>query len=353
MTANPSASSQFGMPTAEDPMELVSDLDRRPAIDEDNDIDLDLTGEQPNGDDDDYMIEDATSVPDQQVYRENLLQAGNDDEMVDEVDTTPEDEDSMPINDEDLDDAAVSVQEYNTESVAEVYHTDISRQDPSSFEHDARREEPAESGLTYDQNVVAEQDDLSKHGVPVLETLSESNTPKADLETNAIDQAETDTIHEGGDSLETVAAERNVPNSSTDSALPGVTEPNMGGALQPDEDPRSHTSLDHVDASQNDQSTRLDSPQPVPSRVHPVVVVYQNNEISLFPPAEQNLESSQTFFLQDEKLAGQSISKLLEACRIVLDESIGEEDELEIRIEELGLFISEVRHPARSRSLLA
>ena len=352
MTADLSASSQFGMSTAEDPMELVSDMDRRPAIDEDNDIDLDLTGEQPNGDDDDYMIEDATSVPDQQVYRENLLQAGNDDEMVDEVDNTPEDEDSMPINDEDLDDAAVSVQEFNTDPVAEVYHTDIPQQDPGSFEHDARREEPAESGLTYDQHVVAEQDDLSKHGVPVIETLSESNTPKPDSETNAIDQAETDTIHEGGDSLETVAAGSNVPNNSGDSALPGVTEPNMG-ALQPDEDPGIHTSPDRVDASRNDGSTRLNSPQPVPSRVHPVVVVYQNTEISLFPPAEQNQESSQTFFLQDEKLAGQSISKLLEACRIVLDESIGEEDELEIRIEELGLFINEVRHPACSRSLLA
>ena len=76
--------------------------------------------------------------------------------------------------------------------------------------------------------------------------------------------------------------------------------------------------------------------------VHPVVVVYQDIEISLFPPSDQS--DSPTFFLHDESLATSSIYDLLLACKGVLADSISEEDELELNIEELGLCISEVSY---------
>jgi len=69
-------------------------------------------------------------------------------------------------------------------------------------------------------------------------------------------------------------------------------------------------------------------------------VIYDDTEISLFPPSEN--DSSGTFFLQDDSLAHSSVRDLLQACREVLGETIGEEDELEISVTDLGLVINEV-----------
>lgn len=343
-TANPSGHSQFGMPTAEDPMELVSDMDRRPAIDEDNDIDIDLTGDQPEDDVDDYMIDDANSDTDQQLYGENLLQAGNDDEMLDDDEETPqEDEDTMPINYEDLGDATLSIQEYNAKLVGDSYYSETLQQDPSSFGQDAATGEPAQATLTYDRDIISMQEGLLVQNIPRTEALTQTNTPEPESEPNVVLQNVTDTMGEGEDSADEVALESNAHESSGGITFPGVTDPHTEDLLS-EEDLGVRASMDSVGAPQNDGTSRREVPLPVALRVHPVVVVYQNNEISLFPPLEQNQESSQTFFVHDEKLAGQSISELLEACRVVLDESIAEEEELEIRVEVLGLYINEVSY---------
>lgn len=75
--------------------------------------------------------------------------------------------------------------------------------------------------------------------------------------------------------------------------------------------------------------------------IHPVIVAYQDNLMSLFPPYEAE-QDSQVYFLDDETLANGSIQSLLESCRIVLGESIGKEEEQEIQIPSLGLNICEV-----------
>ena len=79
-----------------------------------------------------------------------------------------------------------------------------------------------------------------------------------------------------------------------------------------------------------------------PAYVHPVMVMYQGDEISLFPPVDQEEEQSSTYFLQDEQLASSAVTRLLGACRSVLGESISAHEELVIDIEELSLHISEV-----------
>ncbi|KAL6720422.1 hypothetical protein ACLMJK_002344 [Lecanora helva] len=75
--------------------------------------------------------------------------------------------------------------------------------------------------------------------------------------------------------------------------------------------------------------------------MHPVIVIFQNDEICLFPPVNQEEEHSSTYFLQDERLAGDTIANLLGACRSVLGESISGQQELVIDIDELDLQISE------------
>ena len=79
-----------------------------------------------------------------------------------------------------------------------------------------------------------------------------------------------------------------------------------------------------------------------PIRVHPVVVLYQDSEMSLFPPTEHDEEHSQTYFLQDESLTHETLSKLLQACRNVLADSISDHEELEVEIPLLDLRVSEV-----------
>jgi len=74
--------------------------------------------------------------------------------------------------------------------------------------------------------------------------------------------------------------------------------------------------------------------------LHHVVMLYEGNEISLFPPEDD--ESSDTFFLPDEQLAYIMILELLQELRQVLGDSIQQDEELEISIMDLGISLSEV-----------
>ncbi|EEH09690.1 conserved hypothetical protein [Histoplasma capsulatum G186AR] len=73
--------------------------------------------------------------------------------------------------------------------------------------------------------------------------------------------------------------------------------------------------------------------------LHPVKVLYQDSEISLFPPADD--DPTETFFLQDEGVANAPIKELVGACRQVLGEHVSEDEELILDIETLGLHLPE------------
>jgi hypothetical protein len=114
-------------------------------------------------------------------------------------------------------------------------------------------------------------------------------------------------------------------NGSTKSADAG---PPMGGAQVDDED--------------------LADRQTLMAPLHTVKVNYQDTEICLFPPNED--DDSETFFLVDVDLAYQSLDELLGACHDVLTGSIGDDDELVLDIPSLGLHISQVCHNLYSLS---
>ncbi|KAN0070715.1 hypothetical protein V8E54_010880 [Elaphomyces granulatus] len=73
--------------------------------------------------------------------------------------------------------------------------------------------------------------------------------------------------------------------------------------------------------------------------LHPVKVLYQDSEISLFPPREG--DSSETFFLEDEGLAHEDFGKLLASCRKVLGEHVGDDEALVVDVEPLNLQLCE------------
>lgn len=82
--------------------------------------------------------------------------------------------------------------------------------------------------------------------------------------------------------------------------------------------------------------------------LHTVKVHYLETEMSLFPPTKD--DDSEMFFLQDVGLANVSLDKMLAACKEVLANTIGQDDELVLDIASLGLHISEVSCPTKSHS---
>ncbi|CAG7973849.1 unnamed protein product [Penicillium salamii] len=73
--------------------------------------------------------------------------------------------------------------------------------------------------------------------------------------------------------------------------------------------------------------------------LHPVKIIYQENEIALFPPLEG--DSAETFFLHDEDVAYESVAQLLKALRQVLQGNVADNEVLIIDIDTLGIQMTE------------
>lgn len=340
---------------ADDDMEISSE---RGHAESDIEIDFDLTGEQ----DDDYMLEDIRS-PAAQAMNQPGIQTSNDDIMVDE-DAQVEDgsmRDDITVPDEHLtdvgelmhDDTVISdIQQFAGAEVSEVPEIVIQsdQADDQADEEITWRPEPVRT-LTQDaasysngstsstanvvrDDAVQNDDSVKRAGVAVEEhPLDEAPLvlEEDQVETPAVELAgvtdDSDKAYHVDDTAASVRGE-----------VIGAVEPDTHqGENQPDEEHLETGREVNGEARGHDHH---DGTQSSSDRPHPVIVVYQGSEISLFPPSEQ--DASETFFLQDESLAHRSIYDLLHACRQVLGETIHEADELEINIAELGLCISEV-----------
>ncbi|MCJ1294671.1 hypothetical protein MMC34_006229 [Xylographa carneopallida] len=152
------------------------------------------------------------------------------------------------------------------------------------------------------------------------------------------------------------ASKHQVLGDSDDSKnlSPGVLENRNAILHSPVEDAAKHhpnIATGDRDGPEQHDDLALDVKNLDTINLHPVIVVYQENEISLFPPHETEKQSA-TYFLQDESIANGSIRALLGACRMVLADSIGDHDELEVKIVPLGIDISESCSEASTFSLL-
>ena len=330
---------QLEMATAEDPMELSSEMNPL-ANAEDIDIDL-ITSDLPQEGEDDFMAEDITSATDQELPDIDPPQAGNDDEMFDDEYPSGEPQRNFSVHDEDLEDAeepTVGYDENTTSATSEesIENQPIPQEEAADFAH--ANAKTHESNLRDLENIqepaslsdLAEEHSLSNFD-PRVTSLHDQNVPC-----------------ELGDMP--VAPDRS--NGNAESRYDDQPE-DLTGIPNAQEDEEGHSEtppvIHDVNANQSELlATNTDFPQTT-SYVHPIVVVYQDNEMSLFPPVEQEQEQSQTYFLQDESYATGSINNLLGACRSVLGDSINGQNELEIQIEELGLHVSEVTFSSSPR----
>lgn len=324
-------------------MEISSDMDRCHTVDDEIDIDLDLTGDQLLEKDDDYMAEDSNFATVQDSFDVHEVRGGRDDEMLDDEYSLNEAEDNSPVHDEDLKDAIYPVPEGNSGSASDTFlvHTlgavtkisdsTLDRQAISTANNANRLQSGTGSGRSdYEESIESDRpvemvSDSAKEkqgeNFRVQEQLQYHGHPN-----NSPNEVVSEVFTENGTTIQEFDSEWNTTSSKN-----------------PEEDPAHPSDLDGRTLAFEGFETGNEFGLETSINIHPVTMIYQGSEMSLFPPADQDQEHAQTYFLHDENLAGESIAHLFGACREVLADSIEEEaEELEITIGELGLQVSEV-----------
>ena len=328
-------------------MELSSDMDRRQMADEDIDIDLDLTGDQIPDGEDDYMVEDVNPAIDEASFERQLPPGGRDDEMLDDEYSLHEVEGNSSVHDEDLGDAIYPVLEESVELLEEP-SSEHNLESAADWPGDTLQEQ--EIGVTVD-DIHQQSDSRSYHSESEKVKLSQSPVEPI-LDSLTATQREDDfEVQEQEpshrlDNIHHLSGEVTCADfQAGDTTVTQNTDSDWGSAAPRDE----HEGQTHFPnsayrtANSDGLETQNETASAVATYMHPVTVVYQDSEMSLFPPTDEDQEHSQTYLLHDERLARESIMSLFGACRLVLADSIEEDDELEITIGELGLQISEVR----------
>ncbi|KAL8718731.1 MAG: hypothetical protein Q9225_004172 [Loekoesia sp. 1 TL-2023] len=441
----------FNAGSIEDPMELYSELENRPTVDDNIDIDLDLTTDPPENIDDDEMVEDP-EVDVEDATHSNM-EPVHDEQMIDETgedDGVPHEtiDNIYSEHDEDLDDVGFvepsDEPEENldiTEQFPQLEHSshnivsqDITKQvdeDHKHFDHQTHsildpdvNDSPGETQDLAGQDQVPEaplvqassvsfadpasaphivsgddmfpsrnqvkefthetlspsdrappssqklQDTVGEPQVIELETksyqdhsdtflmepssvFSKSNGNRERAESIAADNFSGITKHEP-QSLESDtgpprdAAE--APNSYENTSKLQVINQDDADVPETDVADDSHEHSDEPVVSELNHDQGVDTSQGAPY-LHAVVVTYEESEMFLFPPAAEEQDDNQTYFLTNEALAAEPIQNLLKACRNVLEGNISEQEELEINIDALGVRICESTVDAASITL--
>lgn len=359
--------SQLEPPGTGDAMELSPDADRRLTQDEDIDLDLDLTEERNQDVDDENMVEDSDSPEADGNARLDDLMAEDgdlendfpedtsiyDEEIFDAEFTAPDvDEDtvveSFADNPADLQQDIISnLQEPLVDPAEEQRRVPRSAENPSVAPTEVYQgalvvppqdsEIPDEHSSSYDEHPA-----LADPG-PEEEGHAEAEGELSQVESGEPSAGTYDRVELAGDESHRNEAPMQQQNTAghVTKDLP-EDQPAIPEADLPRDQPDS--SLQRTDEAIPQGTSALNEEISAKSsdHLHTVIVIYQDSEMSLFPPVHQDQEDTQTFLLEDEEIAFDTLENLLRACRIVLGDSIGEQDELEIAIDDLDLHISEV-----------
>ncbi|TKA67923.1 hypothetical protein B0A49_05673 [Cryomyces minteri] len=357
----------------DDSMEISSDYGR---ADDDIEIDIDITGAQDNERDDDYMLEDANPEIDLTSHQHDV-EYTNDDVMLDEDVFAEEDgdmQDDITVPDEELRDAS-EIGQYSVAPTPKQSELETQAHDEFAHPEDHYAANEVDEEISHVpeehheyQDEIYYNDDVaqSSETAPVAEGLegtaqhdgnafvnAEQGVHQADdhdcqksLAENAVHAASID------ENTNTAAAEapqdKSIDESTENTAdvINGeqrqfsdvIKSPaDSGDALVKEQ--RASSYEDAENGHTEDVHHDGESHSPIVTALHPTTVMYQGDEMSLFPSRAQ--KSSEMYLLQDENLVNGSIGDLLQACRSVLDKDVSDDDELVIEVAELGLYISE------------
>ena len=348
---------RLDVPSTDDLMRLSPDMDRLESADEDIDIDFDIDNDVPGNPEDEAMEEQFDNGADPAFAGHQQSTAVNDDEMFDDDLTDAIQPDQISLVDENLEDAESPLLDDEDVGVQPSI-TQIPQTDSSLDPHSISLESIAQSN-----NV-----EIQDYGANLPQDLSDSTELVDEPSSNyAIDTAHTRDTHDANNNDESLRKEPQQQSvQQDDQNEETVQSPGQGVAIHDQHTPpklpnagdqsshRSYISTTGVDLDDQSQSNEANNngneigPDSDTQPLHPIIVVYQGNEMLLFPPIDQDTEQSQTYFLDSEAYAAQSLGDLFGHCRSVLGDSISDEEELEIKISDLGLTITEVsliRHP--------
>lgn len=297
---------------------------------EDIDIDLDLTEDRKHDEADEDMTEDLDMRPDRPLTgtqdQTETADAFMEDDRISVRDEEIQDvEVALPHSDQDIivDDILDTVESMPQERAVEA---------PNPFQRQLRNAEYQE----FPQDSVESQIEVlgNVRGTP------QNPHYRAEHESEPVSLTLEDCLEVKAQANHYEANEEAIPGvENTGEESPSMVDREAQNVQDAPTFTLDTTSL--VARSVSASPFREVNPQPSP-HMHPVFVVYEETEMSLFPSPHEDQANTRTYLLQDEQLANEEIQRLLGACRVVLGESIGVEDELEIAIGDLGLCVNEV-----------
>lgn len=333
-------------------MELTSDIDRRAWADDDVDIDLDLAGDNVHDGEDEYMgEEDIDNVTDLVYTSGQDLHACKDDEMADGDYTEQQNDERSSLYDEDIEDAELGGPTIDEDTAVQTLLEKADKVSPKTYD-DA--EDFSATGITESnfpgRASSCEVSEANLDGVGEVRSEEELEIGSSNHDDDKPERQEAS--HDNDDTLE---GECMFDHGDVDHTVEIIDGKAISQAsIEPDESvqvnhpgPSKEEHVAQFDGNEESAASVPEDAQAKPTSetaayLHPVIVVYQDTEISLFPPLEQGREHTDTYFLHDEQMAGESIKNLLGACRSVLGDSITEQEELVVNIDDLDLHISEV-----------
>ena len=331
-------------------MELTSDIDQRAGASDDIDIDLDLTGDNPHDGEDEFMREeDGNVLADTISVSGPESHVANDDEMADDSFVQGHVNEGSSVRDEDIEDAEYTGPELGEDTIVEpdsdhpVEESGELFADYEEIVGNQNQEQGYDEQEEYVNQEHLEHQTTSETEASAIERVSPNEQMEPVNPTAEVAAAETSAGHDVEVSKEITFDYAAADQKSEPSAAEGTTAPEAKLELAGEE--LLPASLDQEIVAQSNVAgscTQEDDPLNSLAHLHPVVLDYQGDEMFLFPPFDQIGDHTATFLLTDEQLAYTTIGTLLEACRSVLKESLSEQDELMIKIDDLDLHISEV-----------
>lgn len=271
------------------------------------DYNMDSSIQQIGDEDEDFLYEDEEEL---EAIPQQLEQ--------DNSETQPHVDEEFAIVAEDADDETID--NAFDENINLQIDDDLVTQAPNS---------DASKVLTPTMDNQAYNHDPSDHNPPQSSAQSPSAHPERTLpeedeeEVEEEDLPQTDSGNVRDDTLE-LHQENNPPP----------------GAIGQDDAPLPEDSAQTTSDAQHEEVQESTDTHTDPTReVHPVTLVYLEEEMSLFPPLMG--DESSVYFLSDPSLASQSLDKLLAACREILTGTLDHHDELVLDIPGLGLHICE------------
>lgn len=320
---------------------------------DDFEIDIDIMDDQPANVDNDFDLQDATPDGASGEFT-------HDADMMDDVpemrvtDTTAYNNDgNMQYTDTTF---SATQEPVESEMVDEEYeeNTEAASASFETFQAPQGEVKPEETAEVLNEQQVIEEERKDQEQQNVEEVVEGSQTAVEEIVNQELDQeglgeAKVDAPQIAVEPQAESAAEHHLENPANENEVveelnehAAVTEPGAEHEAAAETGVVENRGLNQLPPTGDTEEAVENEHDPTEhtSYLHQVKVIYQENEISMFPPRHGN--TSETYFLADEGLAHENIDRLFKECRAILGNHASSEDSLVFHIDSLGIELCEV-----------